>query len=710
MVTSMTCFTGSFAQSRGLGEVVLTESPTGAIGWFGSSGVGWIINDYLMVQPLFTRMLGEDGTLGELVDAARMDYFAIGFDYLRTSMLFQYNLLGDPSIRLKRPESTEAIHSAETIYDPSEQLVFNWSSQSPAILHYLPIDAENQPWYTRSAQFEIDGNGQLLVNQASNPPACVSRLAYTLDRGPDLPALQGSVDYSIHSDWFEHTEISQGDSGRTDFHVRFHTRTLSIDSLFVVLSGGVQERLKLVAQDEGWALEDPREFRASDQTIRYQFTVYSGGNPVRESPLYTLHLMAPMSLTIRGIDQAVQEDRCGYELTYEFESQGSVEARVSWQAGGSADSLEGMIHPGLNTFFLPAFLGDRAVEVTVGMRVNGSATPLGSSMSTVVKPLYYQVLPELGISFDGQSRDSLTVWDGKLFVSEAGQMSWLMIRTDSLDHTPAGITPLQDSTLYDLNASAPLSLGIQQDLTVLARLGDRPVWRVTEGGGFTFDGKSQLMLAQINDRSAPETSMMIGGQMFFDGDYILEDSEIHIFAEDDQGFAWDPRHIQLSVDDEALELSLSDTAETGQVMGVRSQLDLSEGTHLISYAVADALGNWSDVVSVEAVVAGEAEIIDYGNFPNPFEGETLIIYELTQPLDEVTIDIFTISGYRCQRIDTFSARVSIPLGAIGYHEIPWNGRDALDRFVANGVYFYRVQGEIDGKTIYGQVGKMVKNR
>ncbi|MCF6239063.1 MAG: hypothetical protein L3J79_09710, partial [Candidatus Marinimicrobia bacterium] len=102
--------------------------------------------------------------------------------------------------------------------------------------------------------------------------------------------------------------------------------------------------------------------------------------------------------------------------------------------------------------------------------------------------------------------------------------------------------------------------------------------------------------------------------------------------------------------------------------------------------------------------------IDYGNYPNPFQGETLIIYELTQPLRDLVIEIFTVSGYKLDSIDGFNARVGIPLGAIGFHEVPWNGRDRHENFVANGIYFYRIKGEIDGKVLVGPVGKMVKNR
>jgi flagellar hook assembly protein FlgD len=54
--------------------------------------------------------------------------------------------------------------------------------------------------------------------------------------------------------------------------------------------------------------------------------------------------------------------------------------------------------------------------------------------------------------------------------------------------------------------------------------------------------------------------------------------------------------------------------------------------------------------------------------------------------------------------------VGIPLGAIGYHEVPWNGRDMNEDFVANGIYFYRIRGKSQSEDLLGPVGKMVKNR
>jgi flagellar hook assembly protein FlgD len=101
-------------------------------------------------------------------------------------------------------------------------------------------------------------------------------------------------------------------------------------------------------------------------------------------------------------------------------------------------------------------------------------------------------------------------------------------------------------------------------------------------------------------------------------------------------------------------------------------------------------------------------LIDYGNYPNPFKSRTTFIYELTEQFDDVTIKIYTLSG---QKIFTMSvsenAITDLPLYSIGYHEVPWSGKDEFGNVVASGVYFYVIEGVVDGKKIKS-TGKFAK--
>ena len=71
------------------------------------------------------------------------------------------------------------------------------------------------------------------------------------------------------------------------------------------------------------------------------------------------------------------------------------------------------------------------------------------------------------------------------------------------------------------------------------------------------------------------------------------------------------------------------------------------------------------------------------NYPNPFQGETTFIYELSQDADEVSILIYSQAGRRVRVLTGLSAQE-------GYNEAMWDGRDEDSIPLANGVYFYKI--------------------
>lgn len=78
------------------------------------------------------------------------------------------------------------------------------------------------------------------------------------------------------------------------------------------------------------------------------------------------------------------------------------------------------------------------------------------------------------------------------------------------------------------------------------------------------------------------------------------------------------------------------------------------------------------------------------NFPNPFNPETVIEYELPSS-SNVTIEIFNILG---QKIRTLIDSQK----PAGYHSIVWDGKDNSGTEVSTGIYFYRLKTGEFGKT------------
>ena len=76
------------------------------------------------------------------------------------------------------------------------------------------------------------------------------------------------------------------------------------------------------------------------------------------------------------------------------------------------------------------------------------------------------------------------------------------------------------------------------------------------------------------------------------------------------------------------------------------------------------------------------------NFPNPFNPETWIPYQLNKP-SEVSISIYDIQGKVVRKLD-------LGYQVAGYYldrtrAAHWDGRNAVGERVANGVYFYQLQ-------------------
>ena len=723
-VTSMTCFTASFAQARGLGEVVMTESPTGAIGWFGSSGVGWIINDYLMIQPLLRRLLEDRKTVGEIINIARMEYFLAnsGYDYLKPSMLFQYNYLGDPTTRLKLPEPQHILESWKPIYASNEQLEFSYSGDAQGVLKLLPVNSSGRPWWSTPREYQTAQVQDFLIDQEVGASSGVGRVIYSLDRGSDMPALHGYEQFSVSSDWFEHIpltaeELTDGDL--SDIRVRFHSALSNVDSMVIDISGANPSRTTMIRSGDWWSSPIVDLELLTSGNIYYSFLAFHQNAHIQTSPTFRLYLREPISLSVNGVRSGYKQNSIGIYIDYTLSGLSESDAQLS-HFDSSASYHQGLnqtvaLIGGNQSIFIPTFFGVDDVYVRSSLTIEGDITSNDNSIESVFQPHLYQILPGLGITFDGVARDSVRLWNGGHTIIQSNDSGWVSIETfNTVIPAHPGISLYQDSTVYAFNISNDdIFINIEASRQLFFKDNGLSTWQYlepSETDKIGFKGSGLIALGQKQNFTPPGISMMIEGQLFFEGDYILSNSHLNLLAEDENGFSWSERHVKVLVDGTPVAIAFGDTTESGQIMSISAGLNLEVGEHHIAYTVSDALGNWSEEFSSSAVVAGEAEIIDYGNFPNPFEGETLIIYELTQPLDDVVIDIYTLAGYKLHSIDLFSARVSIPLGAIGYHELPWNGRDRYEDFVANGVYFYRIKGMLDGDELLGPIGKMVKNR
>ncbi|MEO5989612.1 MAG: C25 family cysteine peptidase [Candidatus Eisenbacteria bacterium] len=103
--------------------------------------------------------------------------------------------------------------------------------------------------------------------------------------------------------------------------------------------------------------------------------------------------------------------------------------------------------------------------------------------------------------------------------------------------------------------------------------------------------------------------------------------------------------------------------------------------------------------------AGEVKLSNLIAFPNPFgnEGTYFSFQLLGSDAADVRISIFTVSG-KVIRSDV--VRSLMP----GYHQLPWDAKDAEGSEIGNGVYLYRLTAVTLGGAKVEQTGQLVKLR
>lgn len=109
---------------------------------------------------------------------------------------------------------------------------------------------------------------------------------------------------------------------------------------------------------------------------------------------------------------------------------------------------------------------------------------------------------------------------------------------------------------------------------------------------------------------------------------------------------------------------------------------LSGGSHTLEFFVHDASRN-TGYARAEFFVQTDFRLYNVMNYPNPFARETEFTYYLTQPAEQVSVKIFTLSGRLICAFDNGPT-------AAGFNRLLWNGRDADGDELANGVYLYKI--------------------
>ncbi len=184
------------------------------------------------------------------------------------------------------------------------------------------------------------------------------------------------------------------------------------------------------------------------------------------------------------------------------------------------------------------------------------------------------------------------------------------------------------------------------------------------------------------------------------GDFLRDGTLLEMSLSDPEGI--NPSSVTVTIDGRVEEDSLTveleePTLERGTirwlVCGLRS------GTHVLAVSARDFYGNDSEEALTFLATTG-LELAQVVPHPSPFRRGTQFTYLISQDVEDVVVDVYTVSGTLVTRLEGGPTEE-------GFNSIPWDGRDDDGHVVANGVYLYRVKVRSGGRTA-SKLGRVVK--
>ena len=259
--------------------------------------------------------------------------------------------------------------------------------------------------------------------------------------------------------------------------------------------------------------------------------------------------------------------------------------------------------------------------------------------------------------------------------------------------------------LKEEDSSADSYIYRRDDIGNWILIGNKTIDEETVSAEVKLPGTFALL--SHSDTSPPVLALTVEHQGFVDGDYISDTPTISARIEDANGIDSQPERIILTQNGQRVpedEYVIAASPTNNSLILVTYSPVLEPGEYSIRLQAQDANGNTSDTTRT-ATVAGEFEITNIANFPNPFVpgAGTHFAYYLTKAADEVSLKIYTITGRLILTVDTLDPFVS-------FNEFHFDGYDADGEPLANGVYLYKFTAKFtntEGNTIRKQkVGKI----
>ncbi|MEN3038051.1 MAG: C25 family cysteine peptidase [Candidatus Kryptonium sp.] len=704
-VTSMTCFSGAFdyPQKTALGVNLVIEKEKGAIGVFASSGLGWLLNDYFMILSIFPYMFDPNKSIGEIITLGKAKYYSNYFFWPQAkSMVYQYNLIGDPAIKLPFPEDKAIVNIERKILSATDSLKIQIQSQISSGTASLII---SDSIHVLRNEFSIpiqNGRGSITIrpptrsgfvkafisdNQRTESGFSSFRIggAFVGDYSfvPDNPkpgdslSLSGRVEIEnqILPDSVKFVVYRyKSRSGRFDFLLGRDTLACEGGGTNVYravkkipILAGTRYLIHMIAYSTGkvfvgdWkeiivkGLPDPSLI--PQQLSQFQGSIYLKSQNLKFIADSTIKL----SLKVYNLSD-VDANNFKIKIYHSFRDENYLIGQTRFSVRGN--SFADVVVPidkdlNIGTYTIYAVVEsdslsgddlDYSNNLVYNMLTYGFVKFNSDSISITQNISLKRGSESVSlIAFEYPTAVQLSYVANNFYpVRPLGEQRNFIVKYDALNNnSEVKIFVKIDLSDQNLNQNKDrIKLYQYDDKTRIFRL---------KGGSFvgewfqaSLSESGIYTLGFSNDAKAPRIEVTVEGQSFRDGAHVSANPVFSILIEDDEGVDISKESLRFKIDGRDVrysDITIPDTISNPKNVFVKLNPKLTEGEHSGSFSARDVNGNWSDEVRISFKVVSNFDIKIYGNFPNPFSDRTFFAYEIFgAPVEEVEFKIYTVAG------------------------------------------------------------------
>ncbi len=716
-VTSMTCFTGDVTNPNALGRRMVTQENSGAVAWFGSSGVGWIQNDFLLLEPIHQYLFsGDELSLGDIINNGKIEFISSNTSYpdIAKTQVYQFNLSGDPMLKLKKNGNGNFQISPDIVPFDQEKNIELTQGMNDSV-YYQIFDSENHPIHLDPHVYQESfllsdsmNSGLYHINLSAKSGTKITHGSKPLILIGGTPILQ------IVS--IEPNMITYKDSLLVDCII---AGVQSTDSVFLNINGAPYKHISFDSMTDQSILVKVLP-QNPNQTITVSLEVKEDSGSIIQGDIEQVDIMPladfrPNSLefvTTDSVQLKAEIENLYPSLGYSTVIIDRKSESGNWDSIGIFPlSFNGKEKKGM---YIPVSIPRGVFEYRViSASEDSTVTHVNDTLLTSMETQ----------AFFGLENDSIGVRNVDVFIQNgSGLVEFEVLNQVNLSLQPEFQIQIVDTLRDAIRLLTPEEMEYELTWRMMSEIEDSlslhryyesfntwlPIPFTISDGYATFTDKGPIQVAFLNstDETPPRLEAALNGQKFFQDSYVSSNPLIHITATDENGL--DHRQSGMKVWlNEMDSINVDQISGNGNELSIQIRPRLTSMDSSIKVLISDARGNWSDTLHLTFLVKSELELIDYGNYPNPFETRTWFAYELTDECDNFYLDIFTVTGKRIRRFTTGSTDRNLESGS--YHEIMWDGRDEWGELVGNGVYFYRMVGYKNDITLE-QIGKIAKAR